>query len=289
MQSQLIYNHWFGKAIGVVCAFIFAPQDNLFLAAFILLGLGGGHLFDFWAGRQSTAKPHIPIAARGNQALASNNSARHLEYMFASLGRVAKTSGVVTPRHIAQLDAYINELGFSDQGRQQAIRWFELGKDPSFNLQKLAKKCLGREMTAECMRTLTLTCLCQLAAMKPTDQTLTAVLQLTGWLNLPASLVANKFGKILHRANKDSQKAQPKKPAAAQPRTQEDVQLDTAYTLLDVSKGSSQDVIKKAYRRLVNKHHPDKLGPDATAAAIAEAHEIMVELRNALEVAQKSS
>ena len=59
-------------------------------------------------------------------------------------------------------------------------------------------------------------------------------------------------------------------------------QTDSAYTILEVSKTSTDAEIKKAYRDLVKKHHPDRvrnLGPAAEKAAkekfqrIQEAYE----------------
>ena len=47
-------------------------------------------------------------------------------------------------------------------------------------------------------------------------------------------------------------------------------QTDSAYTILEVSKTSTDAVVKKAYRDLVKKHHPDRvrnLGPAAEKAA----------------------
>ena len=47
-------------------------------------------------------------------------------------------------------------------------------------------------------------------------------------------------------------------------------QTDSAYTILEVSKSANDSEIKKAYRNLVKKHHPDKvrnLGQAAEQAA----------------------
>ena len=43
------------------------------------------------------------------------------------------------------------------------------------------------------------------------------------------------------------------------PRAAPKPSLNDAYTVLGVSETASDDEIKKAYRRLMNQHHPDKL------------------------------
>ncbi len=47
------------------------------------------------------------------------------------------------------------------------------------------------------------------------------------------------------------------------------------YKILGVEKGASQDEIKKAYRKLAVKHHPDKGGDEAEFKKINEAYQIL--------------
>jgi curved DNA-binding protein len=49
----------------------------------------------------------------------------------------------------------------------------------------------------------------------------------------------------------------------------------THYSTLGVSENASQDEIKQAYRRLANKHHPDKGGDQATFKSISAAYDVV--------------
>jgi len=49
------------------------------------------------------------------------------------------------------------------------------------------------------------------------------------------------------------------------------------YQTLGVAKNATPDDIKKAYRRLASKHHPDKGGDTATFQKIEEAYRILTD------------
>ena len=61
--------------------------------------------------------------------------------------------------------------------------------------------------------------------------------------------------------------------------------LRGAYAALGVDSDASNDEIKKAYRRLMNKNHPDKIaGSNPDAAVVAEAERRTREVRGAYEM-----
>ncbi len=47
------------------------------------------------------------------------------------------------------------------------------------------------------------------------------------------------------------------------------------YSTLGVNKGASDDDIKKAYRKMAMKHHPDRGGDEATFKKISEAYDVL--------------
>ncbi|MCP1675174.1 DnaJ-domain-containing protein 1 [Natronocella acetinitrilica] len=72
------------------------------------------------------------------------------------------------------------------------------------------------------------------------------------------------------------QQARPAKPALPD-------EVRAAYQALGVKPRVSNEGVREAYRRLMNRHHPDKLGPDATADDLDNARRRTLEVREAYE------
>ena len=51
--------------------------------------------------------------------------------------------------------------------------------------------------------------------------------------------------------------------------------MEDYYKILGVSRSATKDEIKKAYRKLAHKHHPDKGGDEATFKKISEAYHVL--------------
>ena len=63
--------------------------------------------------------------------------------------------------------------------------------------------------------------------------------------------------------------------------------MKSPYEILGVDKNANEDDIKKAYRKLALKHHPDKGGSSEKFQEISDAHEILTDPEKKAEYERK--
>lgn len=187
------------------------------------------------------------------------------ELLFTLLGRLAKSGGAVRPAHIQQAREEMRRMQLDDAAQQRAIEAFNRGKTPLDDLRRPLRQLRGQQVAIE-----GLLCACwrlawaegQVAA--PSRELIVAWGQWLGWRR-PAVLALEA-------------------PYARRPRSvvrSVDAELE-ALRLLGLSSEASPAQIKQAYRRLLSRHHPDKLaGAGASAARLREATDMTSELHRA--------
>ena len=292
MRAELIYNQWFGKAVGFTSAFIFAPLDHTLLAVCIILAVSVGHLFDLWAARAGSRPLKVPAQAK---ARTSSESEAYHNYLFASLGHIAKQGGAVTPAHIETAQTLMSLMQLSIKQKTSAIAAFGAGKSPTFDFQGAAAS-LSRLNPS--VASFTIRAFCETAAIAPRDAALDACVRLAGFLNIPPGTVAREFGAVLENegqlkssktvrpsATYERPRAPTRRPRPIPSKTRNPA-LSAACERLGLSPESSAEAAKKAYRKLISKAHPDKLPPGASEARILAATREMIELREALDLVQ---
>ncbi|MCR9260175.1 MAG: DnaJ domain-containing protein [Pseudomonadaceae bacterium] len=284
MQSHLLFNQWFGKAVGATCAVIWAPADPLWLSVAIICGIALGHLYDHWA-QLHHDDDHATLTRMGQRHQTSRSP--HLEYLFAGLGRIAKAGGRVQPEHIAYAEQVMKQMGLTDTVRHQAKAWFSDGKKSNFPLQALSRECLQPTEQGSASRQSMLRCFCTLVAIAPSDAALSQLKLLGGYLGFAPNRVAREYGDIANRYRSQSTKKD--KVASDTQHQAADPALQAAYALLQIDKTASFDQVKHAYRQQVSRSHPDKLAADASTAEKQTAQDKMVALRNALELIKTHS
>ncbi len=168
--------------------------------------------------------------------------------VFGVMGHVAKADGRVSPAEIALANQVMDELGLDAGQRQLAQRLFNAGKEPDFPLDAVLA-----QLRAECGRSRNLVRMfleIQIQAAGADG----AVHQEEGRILLH---VAARLG--LSQA--DYLELERLITAGARAQVAEDpgMRLVDAYATLGVSPDASLAEIKRHYRRLMSRHHPDKL------------------------------
>ena len=244
--------HIWGKVLGFLFGFMLSK--SLFGA---LLGCWFGHLFD--KGRRIDLEGFSP-----NKADDISRQAVFFYSTFSVMGYIAKANGQVSKHEIAFATAYMDKMGFTGSVRQQAQDAFNEGKTTGFAIDKKL-----REFKRSCGRRHDLLLMfieiqIQVAFSDgELDAAERAVLH-----NIAKQLgfSTRELDKLLemiiagaafhqggsYRSNNHQGQQGYRQPAGPQ-------QLNSAYKVLGVDKGSELKDIKKAYKKLMSQHHPDKL------------------------------
>ena len=291
MQSQIIHSPWFGKAFGAVCAWMWAPEDKLWLAVALIAGIGLGHIYDIYAPRINPGSPRV----KRRQVKLANYFSRfgrettdaegpeparspHLRFLFTALGHIAKSSGNVTPAHIRYTEKLMSQMNLQAEARTLAKDWFRQGKSDRGSLPQLAQQCMQNKGRRGASRKAILRALCELTALRANDRSLESLKKTGSYLGFAPSVIATEFGNT-HRPHTQQEK----------PTETFDPALCEAYRRLDLQRDATPQQAKMAYRRMVSRFHPDRLSQDATPAETELAQQRMVELREALETIQAAS
>jgi DnaJ like chaperone protein len=237
---------WIGKvAGGVLGGLVLGPIGAL-------LGVLVGHQFDE---QQRAPLGHDPppddLAAIGEQFFRAT---------FRVMGYLAKADGRVTELEIAAARGVMEELRLDGPQIQEAIACFTAGKQPGFDLDAelaaLAFACRGRpDLTRVFMEIQVRAALAGNnleGPVRPLMQRTAVALDVSGleFAHIEAVL---RIQQAAFRAGAGAGRNGGSGPAPAR------ADLDEAYRVLEVTASASDAEVEKAYRRQLNRHHPDKL------------------------------
>jgi len=173
--------------------------------------------------------------------------------VFSVMGHLAKADGHVSESEIELARDIMQRMNLTDDMRQAAIRLFNQGKQPDFVLtdvlSQFRKECHGRR---NLMRMFVEILMHSAHADGRLD---TAERQVLEQVRIELGFSVREFQHIeamVYNARYFG--------GAGQPSPQDTrASLHEAYAVLGVNETDNDARIKKAYRRMMNQHHPDKL------------------------------
>ena len=242
---------WFGKAVGGIIGFVTAgPVGSV-------LGIILGHQLD---GRSATSRDDHPGLQRISQLF--------FEVAFEVMGRVAKIDGRVSEEEIRVARAIMHGMQLAPAEVESAIDHFNRGKDESYStsarLGELERQIGDRGELTRAFVQLQLQAAIGAGPIGPEKR------QLLWHVASSLHVTRAELAQIEAFVRAHSERAA---------RQSELQSIDESYRVLGVAASASDDEVKKAYRRLMNQHHPDKLvarGLPQSMIGIAEqkTHEV---------------
>lgn len=214
-----------------------------------------------------------------NPLSAAHRQAVFLETVFVSMGKLAKADGRISEDEIAHVEQFMQNLGMSAEHRQQAIALFKQGAAQDFDLEPNLRRFMAVCGHTHSLRQMLLVYLIVMAVSDGRIDAAEERLLMDVARHLAYDQAA--FQRMLDMVLNQSHFAGGQVTSATA--------LDDAYKALGVSKESSDQEIKRAYRKLMSQYHPDKLmGQGLPEDMIAVATEQAKEVQLAYDLIAKS-
>ena len=198
----------------------------------------------------------------------SATGGQFLDSTFAVMGAVCKADGRVDEREIAAAEAMMRRLRLDADQRLAAIDSFNRGKQPGFDLASELTTLRQAIGNAPHLKRIFLEVQLQAVladgSIAPQERQMLA--QVARGLGLSELEIA-RIEAILRMAQRHAG------GASAGPRPSSRDELADAYAVLGVPSSASDAEIKRAYRKLMSEHHPDKLAAKGLPESMREMAE----------------
>jgi DnaJ like chaperone protein len=239
-----------GKILGTIFGFMFGRIPGAVLGFLI------GHMFD------KGYSKNFNQTGGFNRFFASQDEfktqAVFFHSLFSVMGHVAKADGKVSDVEIRMASALMDKMNLEGDTRKEAQQAFRDGKAEDFALketvQEFKESCHGRrDILQVYLEILIQAAYVDVKLYKAEQAILETVSQYLGFSQHDLLYLMSAFeAEMRFRQNGGKQNANGQPYSSQQ-------SLDDAYKILGVTTADDDKSIKKAYRKLMSEHHPDKL------------------------------
>ncbi len=243
--------NWGGKIIlGLLGMLVGGPIG-------LIIGLFIGHMLDKGAERVQSFNPFRPYGAGEQEAVQK----ALFDTVFSVMGHLAKADGRVSEDEIAQARAVMDRMQLNEQQRQQAITLFNQGKSSDFPLDDTIRQFAATVHRRKQLILVLLEILLQIALADGTlhKEEEAVLLKVAEGLGVPPQQFRQILNMLLAQAQFSSGQGGGSYGGQQQASGPSRPSLSQAYQVLGVAESASNLEVKKAYRKLMSEHHPDKL------------------------------
>jgi DnaJ like chaperone protein len=240
---------WWGKLLGALFGLMAAGPIGLAVGFFL------GNLLD-----RAYVRSRFSATKKTRQAFFNG--------LFLTMGYLAKSDGHVSQNELEMARRIMQHLSLTPEHTQTAMRLFNSGKIPGFEMEPTLAQL--RDMCAHRRNLLYMFMQLQFQAAyadgalhQNKAQVLLKMATLLGFSTLEFNQLhgmyqaQNAFHAHSSYSYQSGQQGYSSQQGSA--RFSKVDERSNAYAVLGLKPGATQEEIKKAYRRLMNQYHPDKL------------------------------
>ena len=227
----------------------------------IIGGLVGLWLSGSWVG----ALIGILIGHQFDTGLVASSSANvgqiqalFLPALFRVMGYIAKADGRISEQEVAAARAIMHALRLSPDQIQAAIEYYSQGKQPGFSpeaaIRELQPALRPNPQLAQFFMEIQIQAALAGNGLEPLARG--RLLQVAKFMGMSSGEFARLEAIMRYRTQGSWTRTE---APGSQPGMNDGEAIRQAYALLETSPAASDAELKKAYRRQMSKHHPDKL------------------------------
>ena len=250
-RQFFISNTWWGKLIGAFFGYLMAGPTGAFFGVLI------GNFFDRGLA-EHFSRPHWPYHAEKRNAVQKI----FIETTFSVMGHLAKADGRVSEQAIRMAQTLMKELYLNHVKKTEAQLYFNNGKKPAFKLEDTITLLKKTSTDNPALLKLFIDILYRAAQVDglsiKKQHVFNLILNQMGFapLNQQYRFYEDFHNystyKHTHQENTSSSNRQQQYQAPHHT-------LEHAYGILGILPTANKQDIKRAYRRLMSRNHPDKL------------------------------